>query len=79
MLGANGVHGRLDAIISYGDTQFNVEKGDILNNNWVVTDVTSEQVNMFNIETKDEKILQLNGPTILKKYKPSEGKEAVIR
>ena len=75
MIGVNGTHGELDAVISYGETQFNIEKGDILNGSWVVTDVSFEQVNMFNIETKDEKILQFNGPTILKKYEASKGKE----
>lgn len=68
MIGSHGKDGKIFATIQYNDTQFDIEKGDILNEDWVVIDVTFNTVVMFNVETKDQKTLQFNGPTLDKKY-----------
>lgn len=68
MIGSHGKNGKIFATISYNDTQFDVEKGDILNEDWVILDVTFNTIVMFNVETKDQKTLQFNGPTLDKKY-----------
>lgn len=74
MVGAKGVNGNLSSIISYNDRLIEVNRGDIVANEWVVTSVLKNKVVMLNMDDKSEMVVSKHGYQLIEHESEEEEK-----
>lgn len=76
MVGAKGVNGNLSSIISYNDRLIEVNRGDIVANEWVVTSVLKNKVVMLNMDDKSEMVVSKHGYQLIEHESEEEKSES---
>jgi hypothetical protein len=76
MVGAKGINGNLSSIISYNDRLIEVNRGDIVANEWVVTSVLKNKVVMLNMDDKSEMVVSKHGYQLIEHESEEEKAES---